>query len=625
MSRTTSRGRRPASAPAPSGSMRTYAWRLYREEFASFREGYSGSADSGDLGDTKAPIIVDWLPTGDAENPQTYPAAYKWAVTALAAVATLGVGFCSSAYAGALGDLVQDLGASPEGAVAGISAFVLGFALGPLLWAPLSEVVGRRAVFIWTYAALVLFNAACAVAPGLVSLVVLRFLAGAFGSSPLTNAGGTIADMFGAGQRGLALSVFAAAPFMGPVIGPIVGGFTSQAVGWRWVMWVCTIYTGCVLAVGVLLFPETYAPVLLRRRAAKLSAATGREYRSKYEAGEPLRPSALLATALTRPWALLLTEPIVLLLSLYMAIIYGVLYLCFAAFPIVYQKGHGWSAGLGGLAFTGMAAGMLLAVAYNVWENGRYVRLCARLPGGAAPPEARLPPAIIGGAVMPVGLFWFAWTNGPGVHWAVSIAGTVPFGFGMVLLFLAVINYLIDSYLIYAASVMAASAVLRSLFGAVFPLFTREMYNALGVHWASSIPAFLALACLPFPPLFYRYGARIRARCRYAAAAAERLSRATEARTDGGGGADADVAFERGAKAAESVEDGGTPPQESLAPGEKGSGEGMGGGKGRAAEQRPPAPRTPRGVEAPAKESSGVEEQGGGSEGSEPCSAEDRV
>lgn len=142
-----------------------------------------------------------------------------------------------------------------------------------------------------------------------------------------------------------------------------------------------------------------------------------------------------------------------------------------------------------------------------------------------APPEARLPPVLIGSVALPLGLFWFAWTNSPSTHWMVSIAAGVPFGFGMVLVILGLLNYLIDSYTIFAASVLAASSVLRSLFGAAFPLFTKDMYDRLGIHWASSVPAFLALSCVPFPFLFYRYGASIRGRCKFAAESAASLQK----------------------------------------------------------------------------------------------------
>jgi hypothetical protein len=281
------------------------------------------------------------------------------------------------------------------------------------------------------------------------------------------------------------------------------------------------IFTGVLWLICAFIVPETYAPVLLRQRAAALTKKTRQVYESKtdHEKGTASVGSAF-KIALTRPWVLLFREPIVLLLSIYMAIIYGTLYMLFGAFPIVFQQGRGWSQGIGGLAFVGVAVGMIAAVIYSILDNKRYNRVIEASDSGIAPPEARLPPAIVGSVVMPVGLFWFAWTNSPSIHWIVSIMAGAPFGFGMVLVFLYIMNYLIDAYLIYAASVLAANSVLRSLFGAAFPLFTSYMYANLGIHWASSIPAFLALACVPFPFLFYKHGATIRQRCKFAAEAA---------------------------------------------------------------------------------------------------------
>lgn len=182
----------------------------------------------------------------------------------------------------------------------------------------------------------------------------------------------------------------------------------------------------------------------------------------------------------------------------------------------MYQQIRGWSPGIGGLAFLGVAVGMLMAVGYAIYDNRRYARISDEYDG-FAPPEARLPLCMVGSIAVPIGLFWFAWTNYPSIHWIVSIMAGAPFGFGMVLIFLGIMNYLIDSYTIFAASVLAANSVLRSIFGAVFPLFTTQMFDGLGIHWASSIPAFLALVCVPFPFIFYKYGAQIRAKCKYAA------------------------------------------------------------------------------------------------------------
>lgn len=470
---------------------------------------YPGSGTEDD------PYVVTWI-ENDPRNPMLYSKLKKWSLTMLVAVATLAVAFVSSAYSGGAEQIIREFNCSQEIYTLGITFFVLGFGVGPLLWAPLSELFGRQILYAGTYGMLTVFNAGAAGSNNVATLIVLRFLAGAFGSSPLTNAGGVIADMFPAKERGLAMSLFAAAPFMGPVLGPIVGGFVGETVGWRWVEGVMAIFTGVLWIIGMILIPETYPPVLQRRRAAKLSKMTGKVYKSRGDVDQgPTTFAHVFKASLMRPWVLLFREPIVLLLSIYMAIVYGTLYMLFAAYPIVYQQVRGWSAGIGGLAFLGVAVGMMLAVVYSAWDNTRYAKV-SDAHKGFAPAEARLPSCMVGGIAVPIGLFWFAWTNYASIHWMASIAAGVPFGFGMVLIFLGIMNYLIDAYTIFAASVLAANAVLRSIFGAVFPLFTTQMYNNLGIHWASSIPAFLALACVPFPFIFYKYGARIRVNCKYA-------------------------------------------------------------------------------------------------------------
>ncbi|KAK4189583.1 putative transporter mfs2 [Podospora australis] len=475
-------------------------------------------------GTPESPYVVEFLPQ-DSSNPLTYPASKKWAITILQALATLAVAFVSTAYSGGVFEVIHYFGISTTVATLGISLFVFGFAVGPLLWAPLSEFYGRQIIFFISYAGLVAFSAGAAGAQNIETLVILRFFAGAFGASPLTNSGGVIADMFNANERGPASGVFAMAPFLGPSIGPIVGGFLGAAEGWRWIQGLMAIFTGVLWIVCALYVPETYAPFLLRKRAEKLSQITGKVYVSKMDlamiGGPNQTKAAQIKTALVRPWVLLFQEPIVLLLSIYIAIVYGTLYMLFAAFPIVFQLNRGWGPGIGGLAFCGVAVGMILAVVLLMFDNKRYTRVAAASPGGVAPPEARLPGAIVGSVLLPVGLFWFAWTNGREIHWIVPIIASAVFSAGIVCVFLSLLGYLIDSYTVYAASVLAANAVLRSLFGAAFPLFTSHMYKSLGLHWASSVPAFLALACLPCPFLFYKYGARVRKSCKYAAEAAE--------------------------------------------------------------------------------------------------------
>lgn len=278
-------------------------------------------------------------------------------------------------------------------------------------------------------------------------------------------------------------------------------------------------FSGLTLILACTFLPETYAPVLLRLRAEKLSKITGQVYTSRMDIDKGKTTTAqALKVAFHRPWVLLFREPIVFLCNFYLSVVYGILYMLFDAYPIVFQEVRGWSEGKGGLAFLGVLVGMIMAFFYTLLDNKRYARLNAKTVGRVAP-EQRLIPVMVGSFAVPIGLFWFAWTNAPSFHFMISIAAGVPFGFGMILVFMGILNYLVDSYVIYAASVMAASAATRALFAAAFPLFTTYMYRGLGIHWATCVPGFLSVVCIPFPIFFYFYGPQIRVRCSYSAEA----------------------------------------------------------------------------------------------------------
>lgn len=171
-------------------------------------------------GTVAAPFVVEFLPS-DPQDATTFSTFRKWIITTHQAVATLAVTFASSAYSGGIREITRTFEVSHEVATLGVSLYVLGFAIGPLLWAPLSELYGRQRIFVITMMAATAFNAGAAGVNNMSGLLVLRFFAGASGSSTLTNAGGVIADMFNASHRGLATSVFAMAPFLGPAIGEV--------------------------------------------------------------------------------------------------------------------------------------------------------------------------------------------------------------------------------------------------------------------------------------------------------------------------------------------------------------------------------------------------------------------
>lgn len=437
---------------------------------------YSGSGTATD------PRIVDWIPD-DPRNPMNMAKGMKWTITVIMALGTLSVTFSSTAFSGALPQIQEDLHTSLELSVLSISLFVLGFSIAPMTWAPMSEHFGRQRLYAIMFGLLTIFGAASIGSKSIQTLLVLRFLAGTFGSSSIVNSAGVIADMFVAKERGLAMMVYSSAPFVGPTIGPIAGGFVAQYGGWRWNDGMTVIFTGVLWILGMIFVPETYTPYLLVQRAKKLEQNTGKKYVSKLETGkEEAKARVTLSKAIARPWIMLFFEAIVLLLSIYSAIgqplwllaenffadnwtVYGIIYLIFTAFPIVFEQGRHWSQGVSGLSYVGVLVGQLLSMFFYIFLEVNYQKKIANNPGKAKP-EGRLQAAMIGAVLLPIGLFWFAWSTYPQIHWIVSILGGAIFGFGQVLLYISLINYVVDAYTVYAASALAANAILRGLFAA---------------------------------------------------------------------------------------------------------------------------------------------------------------
>jgi MFS family permease len=313
------------------------------------------------------------------------------------------------------------------------------------------------------------------------------------------------------------MAVFSAAPFVGPVLGPIVGGFIGDSLEWQWIYWVTLCFAGAVYILMAVTVPETHHATILESRAKRLRKLTGDE---RYRTAKSLNKvplSRVMLNTIKRP-PQLLTELIVFLVTIYMSVLYGLLYMFFFAYPVVYGVGKGWSDGMTGLMFIPIALGVVSAAAISPFVNNDYIRRAQKyLDRGERPPaELRLIPMMIGCWFVPMGLFIFAWTSYPTIHWIGPCIAGFPIGFGFIIIYNSANNYIVDSYQHLAASALAAKTCIRSYWGAVVPLFTIQMYNRLGNEWASSLIGFIALACCGIPYLFFFYGKTVRARSRYA-------------------------------------------------------------------------------------------------------------
>jgi MFS transporter, DHA1 family, multidrug resistance protein len=293
-----------------------------------------------------------------------------------------------------------------------------------------------------------IFNLAVAVSKDLQTLMISRFFCGIFGSCPLAVVAAVYTDIFDNKQRGPAVTVFAATVFMGPMLGPFIGGFiVTSYLGWRWTAYISSIMGWLSFALIVFFLHESYPPVVLVSKAAELRRRTKNWgiHAKQEEVEVDLRE--LVTKNFSRPIRLLFTEPVILLITIYMSFIYGLLYLFLTAYPLVFQGVHGMSPGVGGLPFFGMVIGLFIVACYIIWSAKGYNKKLAA-NGGIPVPEWRLPPVILGGALFAVGLFWFGWTGYKrDIHWIVPTLSGLFTGFGILAIFIQLFNYIIDSYL----------------------------------------------------------------------------------------------------------------------------------------------------------------------------------
>ncbi|KAJ7240401.1 MFS polyamine transporter [Mycena haematopus] len=465
------------------------------------------------------PEEINWDGTDDQANPQNWTDRRKWTFTFIVVVMTVNVTFASSAPSDAARFVAADFGISEEVSDLITSMFLLGYVLGPVFWGPGSELLGRRPIFVFAMSMYTILHLGQALAKNIQTMLIFRFLGGFFACAPLVNAGGLIADIWGAEKRGTAMSMFAAAVFLGPVTGPIVSGFILESsLSWRWVFWVMMMFAGTCTVIMILTLPETYAPVILLQKAKALRKADPVGNNHIFAAHEKqdwsLRP--ILNRTLFRPFKMLASEPILLLITVYLSLVYGVLYGLFQAVPIIFAVKRGFTIAHTGLIFIGVGIGSTMGASLNIYLERGYPKL-VKTWRGFPPPEEHLRGAMVGGCAFVVGIFWLGWSGQySSVPWYVPALSTIVLGMSVCMIFISCFSYLVETYLMYSASAFAANTFCRSLVAAAFPLFTVQFFTNLGVHWASTLLGGVGLLLLPSPFLFYKYGARIRANSKFA-------------------------------------------------------------------------------------------------------------
>ncbi|GJJ11461.1 hypothetical protein Clacol_005694 [Clathrus columnatus] len=446
-------------------------------------------------GEAVNPIYVEFMP-GDVRNPRNASRLHKWTTTIIACSFTILAAGAGSSIALGFPSMLRDLHGTEEEGAATLSLFGLGFGVVPLLTAPLSEDLGRRPLFIASIIIFALIHVVAAEAKNMSTVILARFIAGAAGSTGATVAAGVVADIWAPSDRGAPMSLFALSAVGVAGLAPTFAGLIEQNphLQWRWIQWLNLICSGAYAIVVLLFFNETRGDVILTREAHKLRKETGdTRYRARVE-DERTSLRQLITTSCTRPLYLLATEPIVLSISLWIGVAWGVLYSQLESIGLVFQTLYQFNSAQVGLAF--------LPMSRNVKRIG---------------PEARLYAAMVAAVLFPVGCFIYAWTALHSVHaWIGPMCGIFTFFVALFIMYLASFTYLADSYGIYASSALAGQSLCRNIMATIFPLFTTKMYARLPFQWASTIFACLATLLAVIPFILFWKGPQIRARSQFA-------------------------------------------------------------------------------------------------------------
>ncbi|KAK6080895.1 hypothetical protein SCUP234_04993 [Seiridium cupressi] len=448
---------------------------------------------------------------GDREDPRQWPLHWKYIQVLLVFFLGLVLPMASSMFAPAIDDIAQTFEADMQLVLGGQAVFVSMLGIGPLFFAPMSETFGRRKVYLLNVTLFCLTQIPTALAPNIETWLAFRLLSGLFASVGVANGGGTVSDLFEASERATVSGFYFLAPLLAPTLGPFFASLLLTRFDWRWIFWTIFILSAILSVVCYFLLFETQAMVILQERKSRLQKDNpDKKYVIKGTADQSL--FGKIAKNSTTATKILFSQPIVLVISIYQALVFSSMYSLYSNYTTIWsEEPYNFDTIQVGLAYLGPAAGFI-ATSFIVVPlmDPIYKKMQDNLNGGEGKPEYRLPLANIGAVCLPISLFWFGWTIEGGLHWPIPLAATLFFGASQISIFNSFQNYYIDAFESKAASALAAGAFLRSIIGGVVPLFIPKMFDSLGYGLGFSVFGIVSIVLMPAPLLFMRYGGVLR-------------------------------------------------------------------------------------------------------------------
>lgn len=465
------------------------------------------------------------------DSPLEWSHAHKTVILILSCICTFLAAYSAGSYSIASAPQRAKWHLSGVAFNVGVTCWATGFAISPMFLAPFSEINGRRPVFIGSATVFLASLIACATTDSYAGMLVARFFVGAGASTFATMVGGVVSDLYAAEERNAPMAIYSGSALAGTGMGPLCSGFIIGRANWRWVYYHQIISLGLMLAVVVIFFHETRGSVLLSRKAKVVNdyfdkveradhAADGKMTteapRLRYKVAADENRSSLahmLYLSLTRPFLLLLTEPVVFFFSLWVSFAWALLYMTFSVIPLVFSTRHDFNTQENGAVFASISLGSIVATVISIYQEKLARRYWPRL---SKSPEGRLYFCCLESALLPIGLFWFGWTTPTRIHWISPVLAIFFAQIGIFSIYLAVFNYLADVYHVYASSALAAQSFMRNIMAAIFPLFTDIMFTNLGYPAASSLLGGVAALLTVVPWVLLFHGEKIRGRSKIA-------------------------------------------------------------------------------------------------------------
>ncbi|OHE90837.1 major facilitator superfamily transporter [Colletotrichum orchidophilum] len=473
---------------------------------------------TGDEGHGGRVFVVGWAGPADPLDPHNWPIAKRIGVTLQISLIALFVGSASGIDATVLPQAARALGVSKVAESLATGLYLVGMGLGSLIAGPFSETFGRNAVYAASMAVFMIWIMASGLAPHFGAQITFRFLAGCSASTPLVCSGGSIADMYNRLEKTWSFPLYAITCFGGPMIGAVIGAYIgpSNAVSWRWVEWTTLISSGLVLVLVLLCMPETYGPLLLQWKAAHYRRITGDDrFRSEHEIVHATLFSRL-KTSMTRPF-LMLKEPIIIVMTLYISVVYIVLFIFLVGWPYIFEYTYGLNQGLANVIFISMFVGTQVNFLFVPFIYSKTAKRVKKDGNASFQPEIRLWYATSGAAIsVPISLFWLGWTNYASISVWSAIFAVAVFGYGVTGIFMCVYMYIIDSYEIYSASALTFVALIRYMVAGGLTVVGLPFFEKMGTHYTLTILACISAVLAPIPYVLYYYGHWLRAKSRYA-------------------------------------------------------------------------------------------------------------